>query len=163
MALTYSCSAAGKDTWPNKLDVTVGGHLETGESALDGLREVEEELGLVVSAGELIPLGTRKARKRIPAGFDREFQEVFLLVRSISPGDLRLREEEVSAVWRLQLDDIEALHEGAAPPAEEWVGGRRRPAPVSLDDFIPDEDDYLPRAARAARAALAGERPGAAF
>ncbi len=38
--------AAGKDTWPNKLDVTIGGHLEAGESMLEGgLREVEEELG----------------------------------------------------------------------------------------------------------------------
>lgn len=153
--------AAGKDTWPNKLDVTVGGHLETGESAFDGLREVEEELGLTVSADELIPLGTRKAEKRIPAGLDREFQDIFLLIKSISLGDLQLREEEVSAVWRLPLEDIEALYEGGEIPAEVWAGGSRCPAPVSLADFIPDEDGYLLRAARAARAALAGKPPEA--
>ena len=50
--------AAGKGTWPNKLDVTVGGHLGAGELALDGLREIEEELGLSVSTEELITLGT---------------------------------------------------------------------------------------------------------
>ena len=77
--------AAGKDTWPNRLDVAVGGHLGTREEALDGLREIEEELGLTLHADELIPIGTRRAELEIPAGLDREFQEVFLLVRSLSP------------------------------------------------------------------------------
>ena len=113
--------AAGKDTWPNKLHMTVGGHLGAGESTLDGLREVEEELGLTLTAGELLALGTRKAEKRIPAGLDREFQEVLLLVRSLSPEGLRLQEEEVAAVARLRLDDIEALYEGAGIFGE--VGG----------------------------------------
>ena len=37
--------ATGKETWPDRLDVTVGGHLGAGEEALNGIREVEEELG----------------------------------------------------------------------------------------------------------------------
>ncbi len=154
--------AAGKDTWPNKLDVTVGGHLETGESALDGLREVEEELGLVVAPDELVPLGTRKVEKRIPAGSDREFQEIFLLIRALSSKDLRLQEEEVAAVLRLRLDDVEELYKGLEVTAEEWAE-RKSLVPVRLDDFIPDEDSYLLRAARVARAALAGERPDPLF
>jgi isopentenyldiphosphate isomerase len=155
--------AAGKDTWPNKLDVTVGGHLEAGESALDGLREIEEELGLKVRADELAALGTRKAEKRISSGIDREFQDVFLISRSLSPEDLRLREEEVAAVLRLRLDDVEALYGGAEVPAEEWASGEIRSTSVLLTDFIPDEDGYLLQAARAARAALAGEPPDALF
>jgi isopentenyldiphosphate isomerase len=151
--------AAEKDTWPNKLDVTVGGHLGAGESTLDGLREVEEELGLTVATDELLALETRRVEKRIPAGVDREFQEVFLLVRSLVPEELRLQEEEVAAVIRLRLDDIEALHKGARIPAEEWAGGKTSPVSVCLADFIPDEDGYLLRTARAARAALAGTCP----
>lgn len=151
--------AAGKDTWPNRLDVTVGGHLEAGESALDGLREVEEELGLKVGAGELVPLGTRKAEQRIPAGLDREFQEVFLLVRPLAPEDLHLQEEEVTAVRRFRLDDVEAMVGGAEVPAEEWTGGASHPTSIRLTEFVPGEDDYLLRISRAARAALAGKRP----
>ena len=154
--------AAGKDTWPNRLDVTVGGHLGAGESTLDGLREVEEELGLSVMADELVSLGTRKAEKEIPAGLDCEFQEVFLLVRSLSLTDLRLGEEEVAAVVRLRLDDVEALYRGARVPAEEWAGGEMSSVSVRLADFIPDDDGYLLRVARVARAALTG-RPGALF
>jgi isopentenyldiphosphate isomerase len=149
--------AVGKDTWPNMLDVTVGGHLGAGELALDGLREVEEELGLTVAADELIPLGTRRIEKEISAGLDREFQEVFLLVRSLSSEDLRLQEEEVDAILRLRLEDIEPLYEGNDISAQEWARDRVASVSVCLADFIPDEDDYLLRAARAARTILAGE------
>lgn len=150
--------ASGKDTWPDRLDVTVGGHLEAGESALDGLREVEEELGIKAEPGELTPLGTRKSERRIPAGLDREFQEVFLLVRSLAPEDLNPRKQEVAAVLRFRLDDVEVLYEGAEVSAEEW-SGEARPTFVRLTDFVPEEDGYLSKVARAARAVLAGERP----
>ena len=154
--------AAGKDTWPNRLDVTVGGHLKAGESVLDGLRELEEELGLTVAASELVPLGTRKVEKKIPAGLDREFQKVFLLVRSLKKGDLNLQEEEVTAVLRLRLDDTETLYGGLEVTAEEWAKGTS-PVSIRLADFIPDEDNYLLRASRAVHAVLVGERPDALF
>ena len=156
--------AEGKDTWPNRMDVTVGGHLGAGEATLDGLREVEEELGLTVAADELVPLGTRRVERGIPAGIDREFQEVFLLVRALSPGDLRLQKEEVAAVLRLWLDDVEALYEGVEIPAEEWAGRETSPVSARLADFVPEEDRYLLRVARVARAVLmADECPGGLF
>jgi isopentenyldiphosphate isomerase len=150
--------AVEKDTWPDRLDVTVGGHLGAGEETLDGLREVEEELGLTVLVDELIPLGTRRAELEIPAGLDREFQEVFLLVRALSPEDLQLQEEEVAAVVRLRLADIEALYEGNEIPAEEWTCGATSHTTVHFSDFVPGEDDYLLQAARVARDVLAGKR-----
>ena len=154
--------ATGKETWPDRLDVTVGGHLGAGEEALEGgLREVEEELGLSVAAGDLIPLGTRKAELEIPAGLDRELQEIFLLVRSLSPKDLRLQEEEVASVVRLRLDDAEALCEGGEVYAEEWPGEEISTVPVRLADFVPGEAGYLLWAARTARDVLAGGRPDA--
>ena len=154
---------SGKETWPGRLDVTVGGHLGAGEEPLDGLREVEEELGLTVTPDELIPLGIRKAELQIPAGLDREFQHVFLLVKSLTPDDPRLQEEEVAAVVSLRLADVEALCGGAAVRAEEWAGGEARSIQVSLAEFVPGEDGYLLRAARAARMVLAGGLPEAIF
>jgi isopentenyldiphosphate isomerase len=152
--------AAEKETWPDRLDVTVGGHLGAGEEALEGgLREIEEELGLQVTAGDLIPLGIRRAELEIPAGIDREFQEVFLLVRSLSPKDLRLQMEEVAAVALLRLDDVEALCEGSEVPAEEWTDEKTSSISVRLADFVPGEDDYLRWAARAARNVLDGNPP----
>jgi isopentenyldiphosphate isomerase len=156
--------ASGKDTWPNRLDVTAAGHLGAGEETFEGgLREVEEELGLKVETGELVPLGTRRSELEIPAGLDREFQEVFLLVRSLFPKDLRPQEEEVAAVVRLRLDIVEALHGGGEVLAEEWERGEVSTVSASLADFVPGEDEYLLRVARAARAYLGGECPVALF
>ena len=150
--------AAEKETWPGRLDVTVGGHIGTGEETLEGgLREIEEELGLPVAAGDLIPLGTRRAELEIPAGLDREFQEVFMLVRSLFREDLRLQEEEVAGVARLRLDDVEALCGGDEVYAEEWRSGEISPVPVRLADFVSGEDGYLLWAARTARDILAGD------
>jgi isopentenyldiphosphate isomerase len=152
----------GKETWPDRLDVTVGGHLGVGEEALEGgLREIKEELGLQVASGDLIPLGTRRIELEIPGGIDREFQEVFLLVSPLSIGDLRLQEEEVAAVVCLRLDDVEALCEGSEVSAEEWAGDETTPVSVRLADFVPVEDGYLLWAARAARNVLNGKRPDA--
>jgi isopentenyldiphosphate isomerase len=156
--------ASGKDTWPNRLDVTAAGHLGAGEETFEGgLREVEEELGMKVELDELVPLGTRRSELEIPGGLDREFQEVFLLVRALSPKDLRLQEEEVAAVARLRLDVVEALYGGSEVPAEEWARGVVSDVSVSLADFVSGEDEYLVRVACAARAYLDGERPGALF
>jgi 8-oxo-dGTP pyrophosphatase MutT (NUDIX family) len=142
--------------------VTVGGHIGAGEKVLKGgLREIEEELGLRVAAGDLIPLGTRRAELEIPAGIDREFQEVFLLVRSLSPKDLRLQKEEVAAVALLRLDDVEALCEGSEVSAEEWTDEKTSSISVRLADFVPGEDGYLWWAARAVRNVLGGKRPNA--
>lgn len=155
--------ASGKETWPNRLDVTAAGHLMAGESGLDGLREVEEELGLLVGADELAPLGTRRSELEIPAGMDREFQDVFLLVRQLSPSDLRLQREEVASVARLSLGDMERLCEGEEVSLEEWVDGEKRASTTGIEDFVPGEDGYLLRIARAARKTLNGEEAGGTF
>lgn len=156
--------AAEKDTWPDRLDVTAAGHLRAGEDVVDGLREVEEELGLVVRYEDLVPLGTRKIVREIPGtGLDREFQEAFLLVRNLSPEDLRLQREEVTAVVRLHLEDVERLREGPEVPAEEWTDGGVRASRAGLSDFVPEEDGYLGRVARAARDVLDGSPPGSLF
>ena len=156
--------AAGKDTWPDLLDVTAAGHLRAGEGTLAGLREVEEELGLDVRPEQLVPLGTREISREIPGGgLDREFQEAFLLVRELSPEDLRLQKEEVAAVVRLRLGDVEALYERGEVPTEEWTAGGTAPSRARLSDFVPEEDAYLLRVARAAREVLATGEPGNVF
>ena len=150
--------AATKDTWPGYLDLTVGGHLAAGERPIDGLREVEEELGLRVDPERLVPLGTRRAEQKIPEGLDREFQDVFLLRDDTPPGDLRLQREEVEAVLGMGLEDAEALGAVGSAPAREYRGGESSRVEVQVSDFVPNTDDYLRRIAVAARAALGGGR-----
>jgi isopentenyldiphosphate isomerase len=157
--------AAAKDTWPDHLDVTAAGHLQSGEEPVrGGLRELEEELGLRVEAERLIPLGTRRIEQEIPGGgCDREFHEVFLLFDPTPPEELRLQEGEVEAVLRLGLGDAEALGDRGSAPAKEYTGGKISATRVHLSDFVPNEDGYLRRVAGAARRILAGESPGRIF
>ena len=150
--------AAVKDTWPGYLDVTAAGHLGAGEKPLEGgLRELEEELGLGVAAKRLIPLGERRIEQEIPAGRDREFHDVFLLIDSTAPGDLRLQPEEVDAVLKLRLEDIPKLYEKRSIPADKWQADTTdspRRVQVHLSDFVPNEDGYLSWVAAKAREAL---------
>ena len=151
--------AAAKETWPGKLDVTAAGHLASGETTLDGLREVEEELGLRVTPEDLVPLGTRRVEQNIPGGCDREFHDVCLMVSHLHPKDLRLQKEEVAAVLWLELESVEKLYAGESIPAKEWEYGESEPAtrPIRLENFVPNDDRYLLQAARAVRKALSGK------
>jgi len=155
--------AAGKDTWPGYLDVTAAGHLAAGEEPLNGLREVEEELGLRVEPGRLVPLGTRRVEQEIPGGLDRELHDVFLLLDPTPPGDLRLQAEEVASVLRVDLDAVEDLYEAGTAPAREYKGTETVDTHISLVDFVPHDDEHLSRVAAAARRVLAGERPARVF
>jgi isopentenyldiphosphate isomerase len=151
--------AAVKNTWPGKLDVSAAGHLAAGEAALDGRREVEEELGLRVEPERFVSLGTRRIEQKIPQGFDREFHEVFLLRDDTPPAELQLQESEVDSVLRLALDGVEALRGGEMVPVTEWRRGKPTTTRIGAADFVPNDDGYLWRVSRAARRLLAGKTP----
>ncbi len=151
--------AAGKSTWPGKLDVTAAGHLAAGEDTLDGLRELEEELGLSPDPDRLVPLGTRRVEQDISQGCDREFHDVFLLYDETHPGDLNLQEEEVESVLRLNLGEVKRLNAGETIEVREFRKSEAVPSKISMKDFVPNEDDYLAKMSRAARQLHAGETP----
>jgi isopentenyldiphosphate isomerase len=151
--------AATKDTWPNYLDVTAAGHLAAGEETLDGLREVEEELGLRIAPERLVPLGTRRVEQEIPGGCDRELHEVFLVSDATPPGELYLQKEEVDAVFRLDLDEVQALYATGSALAREYADGRASVTRIHLAEFVPKEEGYLSNVATAARRHLSGASP----
>jgi isopentenyldiphosphate isomerase len=155
--------APTKDTWPGYLDITAAGHLSAGEETLDGLREIEEELGLKVKAERLIPLGTIRIEQRLPAGCDREFHEVFLLHDDTPPENLRLQREEVESIYRLDLDDVKTLLETGETPAREYKRSKPTATRINLEEFVPKNEDYLAHIARAARQLLSGTRPSPPF
>jgi isopentenyldiphosphate isomerase len=155
--------AATKDTWPGYLDITAAGHLSAGEKTLDGLREIEEELGLKVNPERLVPLGTIKIEQQLPAGYDRELHEVFLLQDNTPPENLRLQKEEVESIYRLDLNNVETLYETGETPAREYKQSKPTATTITLKEFVPKNEDHLAQIANAARQLLSGNPPPPPF
>ncbi|HEX7003257.1 MAG TPA: NUDIX domain-containing protein [Trueperaceae bacterium] len=104
-----------KDLEPNKVDVTVGGHLAAGESAFDATREAEEELGLEVTPERLAFLGTWRSQRSYEHAVDREFQEVFALVNDWPLEQYSLSCAEVYLLYELPLSRAIELYRDGTP------------------------------------------------
>ena len=105
-----------KDSFPGCYDISSAGHIPAGVGFVEsGLRELEEELGLIIDKDELIDCGLH--RVSVENEFhgiqyvDNQISKVFLLWKDIEVEDLSLQEEEIeSAIWM----DFEACKEAVA-------------------------------------------------
>lgn len=100
--------AAHKDSHPNLLDISCGGHLVAGEGSLDGaISELYEELGIKVQPEDLIYLFSGKSSTRPHPGFiNNSFYDFYLLRGNYEASELKLQAEEVSEVIWLPLADL---------------------------------------------------------
>lgn len=103
-----------------------------------GLREVEEELGLTVSLGELRYLGCLSAARTYPHATDREFQETYLLRRDAPLASYTPHPGEVSALYALPLAGAVALYGRGTPLRVSGVdaAGRALAAQLTPADLI---------------------------
>ena len=161
--LLFQRRGLGKDTWPGRLDATVGGHLRAGEGLTEALREVEEELGIAAPPDELRRLGTRVCVNEAEPGIlDHELQEVYLLRDDRPLTAYRPHPAELAALVRFPLPallpflagETEAVAGEAIAPGAAGA----QPSTFGRDDFIPTVDHYFYRVAIATAAALRGER-----
>lgn len=103
--------SANKDICPNLWYLSLGGHMESGETAEDAIpREFQEELGLSVSFQEVTYLYTfqETAVYQDGAVVDNEFCDVYLLRRDLNLSDLALQAEEVAEVAWMHYEDFKA-------------------------------------------------------
>lgn len=104
-------SDAKKD-YPSLLDITAAGHLLVNETVNDGVREVEEELGIAVTFSELLSLGIINYSVKTGELIDKEFAHVFLHKSLHSFDGYELQSEEVSGIVRTEFQQF----------AELWLG-----------------------------------------
>jgi isopentenyldiphosphate isomerase len=161
--LTFQRRGLAKDTNPGKFDATVGGHFGAGETLVEALREVEEEIGISVGIDDLRFVGLRICIAEPQPGVkDHELQDVFLLRDDRPLTGYRPNPAELSAIVRCPLD-----------PLLDFLAGSRDSVPTrsiapnssvidegiaTSDDLILRHDRYLYRVAIAAERFLAGER-----
>ncbi|MGG6310407.1 NUDIX hydrolase [Paenibacillus macerans] len=149
--LLFQLRHKNKDVFPSLLDISCAGHLQAGEEVADGVRELEEELGLTVSIHDLTYCG-RVAQEHVvsPELIDREVNHVFLYECSSSLRDFRLQAEELSGLYWIGLrpfrellngerDQLSAcgivLDEASGTLADDQRSWR-------IENFTPNSDEY---------------------
>lgn len=102
-----------KDTYPGMLDVSSAGHLLAGERVEDGVRELEEELGLQVAFDDLISCGVFAEEDHLADGrVDREFNHVFCCACDQPLDAYRLQATEVQGLYAVERSDFQQLLSG---------------------------------------------------
>jgi isopentenyldiphosphate isomerase len=128
--------ARSKDSWPGRLDATAAGHLLAGEAIRDGLREVEEELGVAYAFEELAELGVH----RVDEIANRELQHVFA-VRDDRPLEAwtGFDREEVDGLVLVDHDGFAALTAGddGVVAARAWDGASVEDVAVGAGELVP--------------------------
>ncbi len=112
--IIFQHRAKDKDTYPDKLDATVGGHVEPKMSYEEtAVKECKEETGIDIDLGKLVFL--RKMRKK---SFDEvtgltnntiRSQYAYLYDRSIS--DLQVEDGKAEGFEAWKIDDLSHLSE----------------------------------------------------
>lgn len=88
-----------KRLFPNMWDISVGGHITTGEEPLNSVkRELNEELGLSFNDYEYIYVDTIKEMFKYEDIFSNEFVYIYKVFSDVSIDSITLQNEEVSDI-----------------------------------------------------------------
>lgn len=101
-------SAVKKD-FPGLFDITAAGHILATETVMEGIREVEEELGLVIDLEKMYAKGVVRDVIELPGFIDREFANVFVYQSTFRPSEFLLQQEEVASVHAVRKSALTAL------------------------------------------------------
>ena len=149
--------AADRD-YANKIDISAAGHLEAGETVRDGVREIEEELGLQVDFEDLIPLGQRLGVKKIGDFIDCQICHVYLYECDQTLEDYHYLREEIAGLLKLRIYDGLRLFAGDVECVNAAaLGLGAAEIAITKDDFIKSVDNYIVKILILARRYFAGE------
>ncbi len=160
--MLFNLRGRHKDTWPERLDVTVGGHLATGETVEQAYREIEEEIGIAADPAKLHFLETRKAYGKV----ERELQDTFLYRDDRSLSDYRPNPAELEGLVELSLANAVALFTRQLNSAEGFVLVASKmaiqPFTISERNLLPARyyEEYYLRVARAIAGVVRDEMDG---
>jgi len=129
--------------FPGLLDLTVAGHLMSGEQPLDGVREAQEEMGLELDGAGLVPLGVRVTVFASGEGrLDRELTHVYLAWDDTPLAEYRPDTDDVDDVIEVAPADLLGVFDtGRRVLGRSWRSG---PAcTVGEDDLVPNRDYWV--------------------
>ena len=102
--------ADGVSRYPGYYDISAGGHINLGESVVEGaIREAREEIGALVSAGDLQFAFTKSFNKN-------RFAWIFLVDWTGKEDEFEFDDGEVSEVKWVSYDEMEEFRKNYAKP-----------------------------------------------
>ena len=140
-----------KEAFPNRLDKSSAGHLIAGETVEDGVREIEEELGLVVPFEKLVSCGEIMQEHIEPHWKDREICHIFLLHHDQPLAAYQLQKEEVTGIFEVDVEAFFALMDDYVQSISvhglQWNEDTQTYDEVTFEaiasDFTPQRDGYF--------------------
>lgn len=109
--------APDKDTHPNFWDISVGGHLQTGDDPLTGaVREVKEEIGLDIPPADFQHLCEHHSSVQPHPGFvNNSFYNSYIVHTKKTLADMTRQESEVSELKFVPFSEFKAMIENNDP------------------------------------------------
>lgn len=96
-----------KKLWPNMWDVTVGGHVESGEFGRQALiREAKEELGIEVEDNDIKYLIGSTSINQNGNIINKHYNECYLITKKIDTSEINIQKEEVSEVKYFSKEEL---------------------------------------------------------
>ena len=112
--IIYQHRAKDKDTFPDLLDATVGGHVEIGQSYEEtAIKESEEETGVKIDKNDLIFINKFKKHSKddVTAKINYAFQSEYLYIYRGDIKDLKVEEGKAIGFEAWPLDRLLNLNE----------------------------------------------------
>ncbi len=155
--------SAAKSKFPNCLDLSATGHLQSGESPRDGVRELREELGIEPEEHSLRYVGRRLLADDGGEGLNRELVNLYF-VKDDRPLEAFVpHDEEVAALVEVTAADLLGLLDGhpSEIPAMECRTGSTELTEIKVGaaDLVPAVDGYWTVLAVMAQRYVSGARP----
>jgi isopentenyldiphosphate isomerase len=112
-SLLFQLRHKDKDTYPGLLDISCAGHLLSGETVEDGVRELKEELGITLKIEELIYCGMIAEENIISKDLiDREFNHVFIHNTNRTLEEYNFQSSEISGLFFINIKQFQQLLSG---------------------------------------------------
>ena len=135
--------SAGKKDFPGLFDITAAGHILATETVEDGIREVEEELGLAVVLSQLRSKGVIRDVIELPNFHDYEFANVFLYESTFRASDFSLQVEEVASMHSVRKEDLIQLFLQEVDTVTCTNIMDEAFTEIRLSDFVPHDKTYF--------------------
>ena len=151
-----------KDTWPGFLETAISGHIRSGETFEETVREAEEEIGLAVGVSDLTYIGRRFIAGSDGVVSEREIHTVFAVRCDQSLSAYCLHPEEVDSLVSIPLDATLRMFAGeldGVDGTERRRDGTSFAARFAREEFIILDVEYQLAALPALSAVIDGKAP----